>query len=209
MITALKSGGLPFLLPMLLLSFGLFVVPFAVLAAYSLLAGDNPGLFGNYAVFLSEPFNVQVVINTITLAVKVTAAATVVGTPIALLYWHSGNFIRRTVIFLTLMPLLTANVVRTFAWIALLGREGPIAAMINFLGFTEKPTTLLFTEAGLILAQTQIELPLLVLPLIAVLSRLDTRLVEAARNFRRWPVANFAARFSSRSRSPATSPGGF
>ena len=43
MINALKSGGLPFLLPMLLLSFGLFVVPFGVLAAYSLLAGDAPG----------------------------------------------------------------------------------------------------------------------------------------------------------------------
>ncbi|MCB1550099.1 MAG: ABC transporter permease, partial [Hyphomicrobiaceae bacterium] len=180
MINALKSGGLPFLLPMLLLSFGLFVVPFGVLAAYSLLAGDTPGLFGNYATFLGEPFNVSVVINTIVLAVKVTIAATLVATPIALLYWHSGPWVRRAVIFLTLMPLMTANVVRTFAWIALLGREGPIAAVIHFLGFTERPTTLLFTEIGLILAQTQIEMPLLVLPLIAMLSRLDTRVVEAA-----------------------------
>ena len=180
MINALKSGGLPFLLPMLLLSFGLFVVPFGVLAAYSLLAGDAPGLFGNYAAFLSDPFNVGVVIHTIELAVKVTVAATIVGTPIALLYWHGGPLVRRAVIFLTLMPLMTANVVRTFAWIALLGREGPLAAAINLLGLTDKPTTLLFTEAGLIIAQTQIEMPLLVLPLIAVLSRLDARLVEAA-----------------------------
>jgi putative spermidine/putrescine transport system permease protein len=180
MINALKSGGLPFLLPMVLLSFGLFVVPFGVLAAYSLLAGDSPGLFGNYVAFLSDPFNVGVVIHTIELAVKVTVAATIVGTPIALLYWHGGPLVRRVVIFLTLMPLMTANVVRTFAWIALLGREGPLAAAINLLGFTDKPTTLLFTEAGLIIAQTQIEMPLLVLPLIAVLSRLDARLVEAA-----------------------------
>lgn len=180
MINALKSGGLPFLLPMVLLSFGLFVVPFGVLAAYSLLAGDVPGLFGNYAAFLSDPFNVGVVIRTIELAVKVTVAATIVGTPIALLYWHGGLLVRRAVIFLTLLPLMTANVVRTFAWIALLGREGPLAAAINLLGFTDKPTTLLFTEAGLIIAQTQIEMPLLVLPLIAVLSRLDARLVEAA-----------------------------
>jgi putative spermidine/putrescine transport system permease protein len=180
MINALKSGGVPFLLPMVLLSFGLFVVPFGVLAAYSLLAGDAPGLFGNYAAFLADPFNVEVVIRTIVLAVKVTVAATLVATPIALLYWHGGKLVRRAVIFLTLMPLLTANVVRTFAWIALLGREGPLAAAINLLGFTDKPTTLLFTEAGLIIAQTQIEMPLLVLPLIAVLARLDTRLMEAA-----------------------------
>ena len=180
MIDSLKSGGLPFLLPMLLLSFGAFIVPFGVLAAYSLMAGDAPGLFGNYVVFLSDPFNVGVVINTIKLAMMVTVAATLVGTPIALLYWHCGPRMRQAVIFLTLLPLLTSNVVRTFSWIVLLGREGPLVAITNALGLTKGPTTFMFTEGGLIFAQTQLELPLLVLPLIAVLSRLDSRLMEAA-----------------------------
>ncbi|MCB1486210.1 MAG: ABC transporter permease [Bauldia sp.] len=180
MIRSLTSSGLPFLLPMLLLSLGVFIVPFGVLAAYSLTAGDNPGLFGNYAAFLADPFNVAVVIDTIVLAVLVTIAATFVGTPIALLYWHGGPLVRQVVIFLTLMPLLTSNVVRTFAWIVLLGREGPLVAISNALGLTAEPTTFMFTEGGLIFAQTQIELPLLVLPLIAVLSRIDRRLVEAA-----------------------------
>ena len=180
MIDSLKYGGLPFLLPMLLLSLGVFIVPFGMLAAYSLTAGDAPGLFGNYVVFFSDPFNVGVVVDTIKLAVMVTAAVTLVGTPIALLYWHGGPLVRQAVIFLTLLPLLTSNVVRTFAWIVLLGREGPLVAMTNALGLTEGPTTFLFTEGGLVLAQTQIELPLLVLPLIAVISRVDPRLVEAA-----------------------------
>ncbi|GAB4519516.1 MAG: ABC transporter permease [Roseibium sp.] len=180
MIQSLKSGGLPFLVPMLLLSFGVFIVPFGVLTAYSLTAGEAPGLFGNYIVFFSDSFNVGVVIDTIKLAVFVTIGVTLVGTPIALVYWHGSPLVRRTVIFLTLLPLLTSNVVRTFAWIVLLGREGPLVAMTNALGITEAPTTFMFTEAGLILAQTQIELPLLVLPLIAVLSRVDPRLVEAA-----------------------------
>ena len=65
MIRSLTSGGLPFLLPMLLLSLGVFIVPFGVLAAYSLTAGDPPGLFGNYVAFLSDPFNVGVVVDTI------------------------------------------------------------------------------------------------------------------------------------------------
>jgi len=180
MIASLKSGGLPFLLPMLTLMLGVFIVPFGVLAAYSLMAGDAPGLLGNYADFLSDWFNVEVVIDTIKLAAMVTVAATLVGTPIALLYWHGGSFVRQAVVFLTLLPLLTSNVVRTFAWIVLLGREGPLVAITHALGLTETPTTFMFTEGGLVLAQTQIELPLLVLPLIAVLSRLDARLVEAA-----------------------------
>jgi putative spermidine/putrescine transport system permease protein len=180
MIASLKSAGLAFLMPMLLLSFGAFIVPFGVLAVYSLTAGDAPGLFGNYVAFLSDPFNLDVVIDTVTLAIKVTVAATLVATPIALLYWHGRPLVRQAVIFLTLLPLLTSNVVRTFAWIVLLGREGPLVAMANALGLTGKSTTFMFTEGGLVLAQTQLELPLLVLPLIAVLSRLDPRLSEAA-----------------------------
>ena len=90
-----------------------------------------------------------------------------------------GRSIRRVVIFLTLLPLLTSNVVGTFAWIVLLGREGPLVAISNALGLTHPPTTFMFSLGGLVLAQTQIVLPLLVLPLIAVMSRLDSRLVRS------------------------------
>lgn len=180
MIASLKLDGIPFLLPMVLLSIGVFIVPFGVLAAYSLLAGDTPGLFGNYLTFLSDPFNVGVVIDTIKLALLVTVTATVAATPIALLYWHGTALVRRVVIFLTLLPLLTSNVVGTFAWIVLLGREGPLVAISNALGLTHAPTTFMFTVGGLAVAQAQIVLPLLVLPLIAVLSSVDTRLFEAA-----------------------------
>jgi len=165
---------------MLLVSAGVFIVPFGILAAYSLVAGDTPGLFGSYVAFLSDNFHAGVVVDTIKLALMVTAAATLMATPIALLYWHGGRILRRVIIFLTLLPLLTSNVVGTFAWIVLLGREGPLVALSNALGLTHAPTTFMFTVGGLVLAQTQIVLPLLVLPLIAVLSRLDTRLVEAA-----------------------------
>ena len=175
-----NSGGLPFVLPMLLLSLGVFIVPFAVLVAYSVLAGDAPGHFGNYATFFADPFNVGVAIDTIKLALMVTLAATVAATPIVLLFWHGGARVRQMVIFLTLLPLLTSNVVGTFAWIVLLGREGPLVALSNKLGLTHDPTTFMFTIGGLVVAQSQIVLPLLVLPLIAVFSRLDARIVEAA-----------------------------
>lgn len=175
-----KWSGVPFLLPMLLLSVGVFIVPFGVLALYSLMAGESPGLLGNYVAFLSDPFNVGVVIDTIGLALMVTGLATLIATPIALLYWHGKPLIRRAVIFLTLLPLLTSNVVGTFSWIVLLGREGPLVALSNALGLTQGPTTFMFTVGGLVLAQAQIVLPLLVLPLIAVLSRVEPRLLEAA-----------------------------
>jgi len=175
----MKSPALPFLLPMLLLSLGGFVAPMGVLAIYSLSAGNNPGLLGNYAAFLGDPFNIGVIVDTVALGVKVVVIATCFSTPIAMLFWHGSPRLRQVVVLLALLPMLTSNIVRTFAWIVLLGHNGPLLAIATALGLTHA-STFLVTEPGLILALAQMDLPLLLLPVIAVLSRLDRRVVEAA-----------------------------
>ena len=118
--------------------------------------------------------------DTILLGVKVVAGVTVLGVPIALLYWHSGPRMRTWILIATLLPMLTSNVVRTFAWIVILGKTGPVSQATLALGLVDQPTSLLFTELGLVIALCQIELPLLVLPMIAVLARSDRRLIDAA-----------------------------
>jgi len=105
---------------------------------------------------------------------------TLIGIPIALLYWHTGPRVRHTIVFLTLMPMLTSNVVRTFAWIVILGRNGPISKMLLGLGLTGQPVSFMFTEVGLLITMCQIDLPLIILPLVASLSRLDRQLTDAA-----------------------------
>ena len=176
----MRPSALPFLLPMLLLSVGGFLTPLGVLAVYSVSAGNNPGFLGNYRAFLGDPFNLGVVLDTIGLGVKVVFAATCFAIPIAMLYWHGGPRMRQLTVILALLPMLTSNIVRTFAWIVLLGHNGPLIAIAKALGFAHNSQTFLLTEGGLVLALAQIDLPLLLLPMIAVLSRLDKRLVEAA-----------------------------
>jgi putative spermidine/putrescine transport system permease protein len=170
-------------LPMVALSLAFFVVPLVVLVAISVTdwpKGTNITLAA-YRGFLGDAFNVGVMINTLLLGLKVVGATTLLGVPIGLLYLHSPpGWRRQAIIFLTLLPILTSNVVRTFAWIVILGREGLLNTALLGLGLTNTPVRLLFTEFGLVLALTQIELPLMVLPLIAVLSRLDHRHLEAA-----------------------------
>ncbi len=169
------------LLPMVVLSLAFFVVPLFVMVAVSLTDWPRGGevTLEAYRGFLGDPFNVGVMINTL-LGLKVVGATTLLGLPIGLLYLHAPPRWRHVIIFLTLLPILTSNVVRTFAWIVILGREGLLNSALIGLGLTNTPMRLLFTEFGLVLALTQIELPLLVLPLIAVLSRLDQRYLEAA-----------------------------
>jgi putative spermidine/putrescine transport system permease protein len=169
-------------LPMVVLSLAFFVVPLFVMVAVSLTdwpRGSELTLEA-YRGFLGDPFNLGVMVNTLLLGLKVVGATTLLGLPIGLLYLHAPPRWRHVIIFLTLLPILTSNVVRTFAWIVILGREGLLNAALIGLGLTNTPVRLLFTEFGLVLALTQIELPLLVLPLIAVLSRLDQRHLEAA-----------------------------
>ncbi len=174
----MKPSALPFLLPMLLLSLGGFIVPMGVLAVYSMSAGGNPGLFGNYAAFLGDTFNLEVIVDTVALGAKVVVLCTYFAVPIAMLFWHAGPLLRQVVLLLALLPMLTSNIVRTFAWIVLLGHTGPLIGIANALGINAN--SFLLTEGGLVLALAQIDLPLLLLPMIAVLSRLDGRLVEAA-----------------------------
>lgn len=175
----MRTSGASFLAPMLLLSVLFFAAPLVTLIGYSFIGDAGPTL-DNYVRFLSDPFNFRVLINTFRLGIETVLTTTLLGVPIGLLYWHSGRRVRQVIIFLTLIPMLTSNVVRTFAWIVILGRQGPISEILMALGITGSPISLMFTELGLVLAMTQIDLPLIVLPLVAALTRMPANLGEAA-----------------------------
>jgi putative spermidine/putrescine transport system permease protein len=156
-----------------------FATPLAVLVGYSFAAPGGPTL-EHYGRFFGDAFNFRVLVATARLGLETVIGTTLLGVPIALLYWHSGKTTRQVIVFLTLVPMLTSNVVRTFAWIVILGRQGPISEALQALGLTQGPISLMFTELGLVMAMCQIDLPLIILPLIAVLSRTPIQLTEAA-----------------------------
>ncbi|MBN7121949.1 polyamine ABC transporter [Erwinia billingiae] len=174
----MKQSGFPYVLPMLLLSVAFFATPLAVLVGFSFFSKSGITL-DHYFRFFGDSFNFHVLVNTARLGIETVIGTTLLGIPIALLYWHSGRTVRQMVIFLTLIPMLTSNVVRTFAWIVILGRQGPISDALMALGITGMPTSLMFTETGLVMAMCQIDLPLIILPLIAILTRTPYSLTEA------------------------------
>lgn len=175
----MKASGFPYVIPMLLLSVAFFATPLAVLVGYSF-SGSDGATLANYGRFFGDAFNFRVLVNTARLGLETVIGTTLLGVPIALLYWHSGKTARQVIIFLTLIPMLTSNVVRTFAWIVILGRQGPISEALMGLGLTGSPISLMFTELGLVMAMVQIDLPLIILPLVAILSRTPVQFTEAA-----------------------------
>jgi putative spermidine/putrescine transport system permease protein len=81
---------------------------------------------------------------------------------------------------LILLPLLTSAVVRTFAWVVILGRQGIINNLLLQSSLIDTPLTLLYTPGAVAVALAQIELPLMVLPLITTLSNIDPNLRQAS-----------------------------
>jgi putative spermidine/putrescine transport system permease protein len=103
-----------------------------------------------------------------------------IGYPLALVYLDLSARLQKVLLFIIVMPLLLSVVVRTFAWIVVLGREGVVNSVLMSLGVISEPLKLLQTELGLVISLTQIEMPLMLLPLISVMSRLDPNLRDAS-----------------------------
>src|SRR6266571_1253492 len=99
------------------------------------------------------------------------------------------------IVFLVIMPILTSVVVRTFAWIVILGREEIINQIWLGLGAGE-PLKLLYTEAGVVMVLAQVQMPLMVLPILTVMSKIDQNLGRFARARRR-RMENAVARDNS------------
>lgn len=166
--------------PLILAMVLFFAGPLVLLAGISLRGEDGSWGLGNFATFLSDSFSRGVLLDTIWLGIRVTALVSLVCLPLVMLYWHAGRRLRSVILIGTLLPMLTSNVVRTFAWVVILGRNGPIGQSLAGLGLTERPISLLYSELGLLTALVQIEMPFLLLPVFAVVNRAERATLDAA-----------------------------
>ena len=175
-------SALPLSIP-LGLFFTVFVLaPMALLAWVSLHDDSTMTLFGvgQYVKFLGDGFNLEVLGNTLWLGLKVTLLTVLVGFPLAYLYTLAPRRWQGPLMLLIVLPLLTSSVVRTFAWVVILGRQGIVNMALLQTGLIAEPLKLLYTPMGVSVALAQIELPLMVLPLITALTNLDPNLRQAS-----------------------------
>ncbi len=133
-----------------------------------------------YARFLLDPFSLGVLGSTLWLGVKVTALCLLLGFPLAWIHTRSPRWAQGLLMLVILLPLLTSVVVRTFAWIVILGRQGIVNSTLLAMGFIDTPLRLLYTEGGVVVALAQVQMPLMVLPLITALSRIEPNLQDAS-----------------------------
>lgn len=169
-------------LPLALAFVAFFAAPLLLLVAVSAYDDEKIAVlgFGSWRQFLADPFYWKVTFDTLKLGLLTVGATILIGYPLALVYISVGPRLQRLLLFIIIMPLLLSVVVRTFAWIVILGHEGVINYVVLSLGLAPAPLRLLQTEFGLILSLTQIEMPLMLLPLISVMGRIDPNLSDAS-----------------------------
>ena len=176
------SYGIGLAVPLALFFLVFFVAPLVQLFVLSL-HNDTAGVvwgIGQYVHFLTDPFSLSVLGSTLLLGAEVTALCLVLGFPIAWLYHRVGSRVQTLIILIVLLPLLTSVVVRTFAWIVILGRQGIINSTLLSIGAIDTPIRLLYTQVGVVFALAQVQMPLMTLPLITALGRIDMNLEDAS-----------------------------
>jgi putative spermidine/putrescine transport system permease protein len=176
------KGAWRLALPLALAQALFFLAPLLILAATSFSTDENLAAASAraWAEVLGDSFNLRAVWNTLRLGGLTVIATMLLAVPLALLHLAAGPGLKRIILLAAVLPLLTSVVVRTFAWIAILGREGVINNALLATGLVSAPVPLLQTEHGLIIALTQIEMPLMLLPLIAAMGRIDPALLDAS-----------------------------
>src|SRR5690348_12027681 len=136
-------------------------------------AGEFRRLAGD-AVFL------QVFWTTLRTALIVTIVALLLGYPVAIALAKLRQGAAAIVLAIVLLPFWTSVLVRSYAWMVLLGRRGLINELLLSAGIIDAPLRLLNTPLAVHVAMIHILLPYMILPIASVLQRIDSALIRAA-----------------------------
>ena len=129
---------------------------------------------------MTDPFYLLLMARTVGLGMLVTVISLVLAYPLALKIVRSGPAMRSALIAVALSPLLINLVVRTYAWLVLLGDAGVVNNWLRALGLIGAPLPLSGNMVSVVIGLVHISLPLMALSLIGVLERIDRTLEDAA-----------------------------
>lgn len=144
-----------------------------------------------YSQFLSDPYNQTILIRTIRISVIVTVMCVILGIPTAYFIAGTNKKWKGLLMALTLFPLLTNSVIRSFAWINILGKNGVVNSTLLKLHIIQEPLNLLYTEFSIVIGSVYLFLPTMIMTLIGVLESIDGEMLEAAETLGASPFTSF------------------
>jgi putative spermidine/putrescine transport system permease protein len=167
-----------------------FLAPLILMALRSFTDPPDAGV-SNYTRFFAEEAYLRVLRNTFWIAFISTVTCLIVGYPFAYLMTVVPGRVAGLLLIAVLLPFWSSLLVRTFAWQVILRDTGIVNRFLIDLGLISEPLTLIRTTAGVIIGMSHILLPFMVLPIFAVMRRIDPELGRAAANLGASPSSAF------------------
>lgn len=177
------------LAPAVLLLAGLLVWPVLELTIASFSDPRGPLIF--YSRLWSVPSYGQILLRTLLFSAATAALCLLFGYPVAYVLARARPLIKALILVSVMLPFWTNLLVRSYGWIIFLNPKGILNQALLALGIVSAPLDLIYNVTGVIIGMTQIMLPYMILPLYAVMSRLDERVTDAAQSLGAGPVAAF------------------
>lgn len=175
-------GTLMLLLPMLLILFYSLVQPGNEVTTFHF-------TLDNFVRFFTDKDFLLILWRSLEVAVKTTILCLLIGYPIA--YWISrgSQKMQSVMILMITLPMWINMLVRTYAWIGILSKGGPLSIILGWLGF--KDVEILYTESAVLIGMVYNYLPYMILQIHTSLTKMDPSLVEAANDLGASPFQTF------------------
>lgn len=162
-----------------------FSVPIAAVLVFSVFTNHDGQMFReftmeNYTRALTTAVYREVLMKSMWYGLLTTTACLLVGYPVAYLIARAQPSCQKLLFIGLIIPFWTSIVVRTFSWKILLGSNGFVNFTLRELGLIDVPIKFLYTQLAVNTGLVHVFLPFMILPLYAVLEKLDPAHEEAA-----------------------------
>lgn len=165
--------------PLVILLLVLLIYPVGQLLLLSFYGDQGFSLAQYHRLFESSVY-VNVLLITLKISLWTTFFAVVAGYPVAYLISSLSARRKTSLLFWVLLSFWTSFLVRTFAWVVLLGRNGVVNQMLQAVGILDAPANLLYNFGSVLVGMVHALMPLAVLTMLSVMENIDRNLPRAA-----------------------------
>lgn len=156
------------------------VVPLALVVYYGITVNTDSGVAFSLSNFkrFAEPIYLRALWRSIKLAIISTIICLIIGYPVAMILAGNSFKHKNVMVMLLVVPMWMNFLLRTYAWLTLLEKNGIINSILGKFGLPM--LNILYTESAVILGMVYNFLPFMILPIYSVMSKMDYSLIEAA-----------------------------
>jgi spermidine/putrescine transport system permease protein len=192
-----NKRALILMLPGFLWLVGLMVVPCAVIFAMAFFErGVYGGIDYGVATFANfrratDPLYLSILLDSARIALTATMLALLLAYPAAYAITRARPALQPALLVMVMLPFWSNYLIRTYAWMVLLNREGIINSFLRWLGAIDEPLPILYNQFAVVLGLLYNYSPFVILAIYAALQRLDPSYAEASRDLGAGPWATF------------------